>query len=452
MILLEQDAPMAAQSRQGLMPGRETSNVRTKLRQERLRHRLESPCQIMRLHRGKTAVDWVGVGVGISACRGMPLVSLAVPWSQFLPGVELTRKEKWALDVVVYLIIHARLYNRRKGGRGYYPVSYGYIRAIAGTPGVRALKWLVGMGAVECDGRYIKGEKSYGYKLTTTATSWGYSVRPMPAQIAARFDKHWTERRREAEKAGETYKQQWRVLQSVTLDPAIWPALLKPPRGENRIKAVHRILSACHMRNRNWYFSHDEKTGRCFTNVTNFPADYRKYLRIGGRSTSEGDIANSQPTGLVAVAYARQEDSPERAYALGLVQAGAFYSTVCDWAGLGHLPHKKQKQRVFAGVLFAKDHSESVLWPGVIKRLPVMAACIEGVKRAGPNALALRLQKQEAEIMLGRVFPRLAAMGIAALSLHDGCLVTSEHLATARRVIEEEYEAATDIRPTVRTK
>jgi len=453
-VSLNQECPPASPIRQGLMPGRDKASEKTKRIQDRLRHRQEGECVIKRLPRGKTGRTdgWLAVGRGLSRMKGQPLVTLNIPWQDYITGIALTPIELWAMDVVVYLVIYSRLYNRRKGGRGFAPVAYAYIRLVVGEPGMRALDWLKRMGVVKCDELFVKGSKAYGFKLTPTAITWGYRVTPMPATVAARFNKHWAKRRREAVQAGSLYAHQWQTLRSVTLDPAIWPAVLNPPKGMNRVKAVHRILAACHIQNRNWYFSDDKRTGRCFTNASNFPSDLRRFLRIGGQATGECDIANSQPTLLVSLVYGKDE-SAERTLALNLVQAGKFYSTVCGWAGLGDLAPAKQKVRVFAGVLFAEDHSSSKLWPGVVAHLPKMADYINRAKSGGQKAaLALRLQTLEADIMLKRAFPRLKGIGISALSLHDGCLVAVEHLQCVEAVVCEEVEAVTGIKPLVRIK
>ena len=395
---------------------------------------------------------WREAGGRVLGSKQAPLLGLNVDWESCLSELRPTAKELLALDVVIHLILHARIYNRRGGLNGFSSLSMAYILSVAGEPGRRVLQWLLGLKCVECDNRYRKGDKALGYLLTRRALGLGFSVKPMPPVIVERLGLHWQKRRRATVKAGPAYAAQWKCLQTVTLDPAIWPVLLQPTTGHDTAKTVHRILMAFHIEHRNWFFCHDEKTGRCFSNVSNFPSDLRQYLRIGGQQTRECDIVNSQPTLLCSLAYRACGEHPERDATLRLVRDGKFYSALCGWAGKGDLPHKKQKRMVFAGVLFAKDHSRSELWPAVQERVPVMAGTITAAKLRGANALALQLQKLEADIMLGRVFPRLTSLGIHGISLHDGCLVPSEHTTTAASVIAEEFAAVTGITPTVRIK
>jgi len=423
-------------------------------------------------------VQWRDTCCGlIVSGAGAPLLTLGLPWPSLLSGRPLSQRERWATDFLIYLVIHGGLYNRKKKVRGFTPISYDYIDSVLGVVGHRVMKWLLDMRVFEKDGNWSVGSKAFGYKLSSAALSYGFCVRPMPAVIWGRFTRYWNKRARR--RRATVYVNQRRILRTVTLDQAIWPLLLRPQtRRAERIAAVYAILTACHIRNGNWYITDDQRTGRCFTNVSNFRSDLRRYLLIAGRPTGELDIANSQPTLLVSLCYGAAE-SAERTLALSLVQSGAFYSTICSWAGLQHLSHKKQKERVFAGVMFADNEAVSKLWPAFVKHLPLMAAYVSQVKAAGraslalqaiestsltpalkgrnrllngSNALALRLQKLEADIMLGRVFPRLTSMGINALSLHDGCLVAVEHLETVQSVILEEFKTITGIKPWVRLK
>lgn len=413
-------------------------------------------------HRGehRACLDVSRLVGELGSIRGVPLISLGVSWDSCIFGRRLRPLERQSLDAVVHLIIHAQLFNRKRSKGGFAPVPVRLIRSLAGSLGEWAMDFLVAVKVVETDRHYIVGKKAKGYRFSHAALSWGFSPKRMPQRFARRLGQHLAERRRVTVNRGLAYADMYQTLRTVTLNPAIWPKLLNPPEGESPIQSLHRILAAFHIERANWYFTHDEKTGRCFCNVANFPSDLRQFLLIGGRPTGEDDIANSQPTLLVALAYKGQEQCEERAYALSLAKAGSFYATVCGWAGLGHLSHKEQKEEVFRGVLFARCPGRSPVWSGVDRHLQIMAEYItkskgEVSKQRGidaSNALALRLQSLEADIMMGRVFPRLTAMGIAGISLHDGCLVAREHLEKARQVIEEEFEAATGILPTVRIK
>lgn len=454
MTELNQNAPPARAPRQGLRKGTDAPKETTVQKRLDLTRRAKEPSRIIQLPWREKPKEkkWRQTCEELKGLKELPLLTLDIPWECYLHGITLRSKERWTLDLIVYLVIHAQHYNRRKGMKGYARLAYGYIRDIAGEPGLRALGWLREMGVIKRDEYYVRGKKAYGFRLTKTALSWGYSVKTMPSLYAKKMCPPSRKRDLGERDDRATYAQQLRTLQTVTVDPEIWTVLATPSRGVSRRKTVSQVLAASHIRNRNWFFSVHEETGRCFNNVTSFRSALRKYLRVGGKATVELDIACSQPTLLMALAYKERGTPEEREFALSLVQSGTFYRTLCEWAGDGDLPHEEQKSFVFKSIVYSKKADALDRFPQVRVNLPTMGAYIDEAKREAPNALALRLQKLEAVIMLGRVMPTLAAMGVGALSIHDGCLVAAEHGATAQAVIEAEFMAETGIAPTVRIK
>ena len=252
-------------------------------------------------------------------------------------------------------------------------------------------------------------------------------------------------------RAKPIYADLWKTLLTVTLADGIWPLLDQPAKRGEMTKRVWRILAAENIRRRHWYFSHDGKTGRCFNNVANFPRELRQFLLLGGHPTAECDIANSQPLFLANLAYGLTPSEERLRYA-NLVRSGRFYETLGQWAGLGGLDREKLKKRVYSGILFGRDHHRSVLWDALKPHFPQLLAYIDESKREAHNGLALKLQSKEAEVMLGRIIPRLKAEGIRALSIHDGCLCRAADASWAKLVMEEEVEAAIGIKPTVKIK
>jgi hypothetical protein len=383
---------------------------------------------------------------------GEVLVSLCFPLKALFPRAWAFALRQNAIHAVVHLVVMAGVYNRKTFKGGFVPVTFSQFRTIAGFHlGSEALTVLIKSKVIETDGIFCPGEKSKGYRFTRKALGYGFTVKNASQRISARIRSARNKRLRKTTGTSAVFKDLLRVLKTVSLDPEVWTELERPVRSGEVLKRVYRILAAEDIRRGHWYFSHDDKTGRCFNNVTNFPKDVRPFLLVGGQPTAECDIANSQPLFLAGLAYGTTP-SEERTFFVELVRSGQFYEAVGRWAGLDRLPRETLKKRIYAGVLFSRNHRGSKLWDALANRLPLLAAYIERTKKDAHNALALALQKREAEVMLGQIVPRLLAEGRPVLSIHDGCLCRTRDAEHVRRIMEEEVEKAIGITPTVKVK
>jgi hypothetical protein len=383
---------------------------------------------------------------------GEVLVSLRFPLqtTSHTPWAFVLRQN--ALHAVVHLVVMAGVYNRKSCKGGFVPVPISLFRKIAGGHlGSEALTFLIQTRVIESDGIFRRGEKSKGYRFSRKALGFGFTVTNASKRITERLCRARNKRLRKTTGSTPVFAALLRILKTVSVAGDAWADLARPVRSCEVLKRIYRILAVEDIRRRHWYFSHDEKTGRCFNNVTNFPRDVRPFLLIGGQPTAECDIANSQPLFLAGLAYG-STPSAERTHFVELVRSGQFYETVGQWAGLDRLPRETLKKRIYTGILFGRNHRKSKLWDALANQLPLLAAYIERTKRDAHNALALALQKKEAEVMLGQIVPRLLAEGCPVLSIHDGCLCRIVDAERVRQVMEEEVEMAIGIKPTVKVK
>jgi hypothetical protein len=108
-----------------------------------------------------------------------------------------------------------------------------------------------------------------------------------------------------------------------------------------------------------------------------------------------------------------------------LASTGRLYEEFAASAGL--TLNREEIKTEFFKVIFGKWYvrESSLIWPGIKKvkdGFPVMAGIIESFKG---NALALRLQSDEADAMIGIAVPMLAAElpGVPFLTVHDALAV-----------------------------
>jgi hypothetical protein len=450
MIKLNQNAPPAPASRVGLLPGRDGPSAATVARKNSARARSSRLCP--KIHPLRVVPCPLGpLHHNLLPSPVAPLVALNVSWEGSFTGGVPSPLEVLALKQVVHLLFLSRVYNRKVFVGGFRPLGRERILRDCGSLGARALDWLVnGFGFVASDGWSVKGRKARGYRFTLKACRLGFSVEPMPSGCLKQF--------RTATKARVTagrdhgHKQQLSTLRTVTLAPAARTEIAALKGRRFNLRQVAWAMAVLNIESGNWFFSVDSKTGRVFHNVNSFPKALRPHLLLDGEATAEVDISNSQPTLLVAEAYRGAMDTDEAQDALGIVQTRQFYPEVCRLYGKGGLNYEAQKTWVFKHMLFSHKIRPSPGWSKVKERWPRLAGYIEKTKAKAHNSLPLELQRREADVMLGRVAPRLQQEGIPSLSLHDGLLVKRQHVDRAREIVIEEFQKETGITPDVRTE
>jgi len=387
--------------------------------------------------------------------RGEVLFTLRLPWPDLLSSKRTTPKRRASLDAVNHLVL-SRHQGRKPRNGGYVPVPFALVQKIAGDKlGPESLRDLVGIGAIECDHAYRKGERCNGYRFSEEGLSFGFTARLAPQYIAQRLQEDRAHRTRVSIGAEPAYEQMWSLLKKVRFAPEVWPALERHFQicldGGKIVRGYCALLATHEINQRRWLFTYDPDTGRCFNNVSNYPKVLRPFLVLDGEPTGECDIANSQPLLLAALAYGH-DHSEERTRFVELVTSGQFYETLGAWAGFVGKDRGWLKGRVYSEVLFGHEWFRAKMWNALATHFPHLAAYIDEVKCDDHRQLALLLQRKEAEVIVHNIIPRLTAMGIDALSIHDGCLSRAGDVGSVMRVMEEEVEAAIGIKPLVRVK
>jgi hypothetical protein len=182
------------------------------------------------------------------------------------------------------------------------------------------------------------------------------------------------------------------------------------------------------IRKRDWNFSFDEKTGRVFNNITNFPSILRPYILLDGQPIVEIDVANCQPLLLLTL----YDDEPERQAYQDAVQGGKFYEMLNQKL---EKPYPKElrddlKKAVFTGIFFGKVYPNPPKIALAFEKLfPVLSQKIVAVKRLDHTQLAILLQRTEADLIIGNVVGLIARHSrIPVLTVHDSVITLPEHV------------------------
>jgi len=205
------------------------------------------------------------------------------------------------------------------------------------------------------------------------------------------------------------------------------------------------------------------RTGRVFTEVTNFPRLLRPFLQLDGQPLVGLDVSCSQPL-LFGVYLKRNEPTltSDMEHYLELVQKGDFYPYIrhlLDQAGLSY-SLESFKASFFASIFYSKEKRNHPWRTLFSTHFPGVAAAISQAKKVTPERggqpelLSNALSNLEAEIVIQGVAKRLYAMNFYSfLTVHDAIYVAAG--AGMEEVIEQlllqEYQRH-GVTPTVKTE
>jgi uncharacterized protein (UPF0305 family) len=256
--------------------------------------------------------------------------------------------------------------------------------------------------------------------------------------------------------------------------------------NEETKKSIYKIMINNIKEIKYKYYWECSTTGRIYNNITNLPRKIRKFLRWQKNPLVEVDIANSQPL-LFNIPIQRyiNKDIQESDISLSLDIAtyvttfsdikhyedlttkGIFYDYLMDYFVRGiepsdyllddlgiDEPRDVFKTRFYARVFFCK---ESNFWTTnereqFKKLFPNVAQIVSYYKQDNHKNLANILQQAEAEIIIGKVIPRIAEKNIYALTIHDSILTLEESAETVRDIIVDEFKNQYGLTPTVKIK
>jgi hypothetical protein len=335
-----------------------------------------------------------------------------------------------------------------------------------------AVSALVKMGVLERNPSYSAGRFSRSYRLASA-----YRERPTVARVvrapALARKIHDGEAQKNAEAIGSdtTLAAMWANLHALGFAPDAGAFVAGHTYASPHTQAA-RVLTLDTVQHGTHWLRRDKETGRVFHTVTQCPRELRRFLLLASEPVREVDMANAQPFFLLSL-YPESED--ERNTFAATVGQGRFYEALFDamprtarrswgsdrttWDEPGSSHRDRFKKHVMRCVLYSESS-------GSEEATAVFTACGElfpwlagelALRRAatgGASALARAMQRREAELVLGRVVPRILAEmpDSRPITIHDGLLCPARFAEAAKFILEEETAATYGVRPLVRVK
>jgi hypothetical protein len=183
-----------------------------------------------------------------------------------------------------------------------------------------------------------------------------------------------------------------------------------------------------------YYTLKDEFGFRFHSNLTNSPRGVKDYLRIGGQSIMEIDLANSHPLWDAFQITKRKIGGCEEY--VRLCSAGQFYDHFVQYGWT----REEVKDEFLQSILFKKNGYNSRIKKRFKQDFPNVAAHWEKCKAKDPANFARLLQRAEAGFMIYTVVDTLRRLNpdMFVATIHDSILTLPEHAGLVKQVINEQ--------------
>ena len=327
---------------------------------------------------------------------------------------------------LVHLIYHRRVMERT-GVDDFIPLKAQYLRKVIPC-WTKVKETAIGLGIVECDGHYVKGEKSYGYRLKSpNLRRTTHRLKPIESMTIRRTLKRMNRL------TLPVHKWLFGKLDEVKIVEPGDDELLRIAEGDEAKVLTYR-QSVDTVRNGEWWMECDQRTGRLFSNLTNLKRELRCRLRVKGHPLVETDIRNSQPTflALLCLRHGIHADRYRQ-----VCEEGRLYEHL---GGITGLSREETKTQLIKQAFFSRNGYSNATKRAFRGEFPAVAEFMHKVKEKDHGRLAVELQRAEARFVIRTVCERIRREqpGMFLATIHDCLMTLPDDAAYARSVMVEE--------------
>ena len=359
------------------------------------------------------------------------------------------------------------------------------------------IDYLIMYEIIECDNRYIVGEKSYGYRYADK-----YFTAPI---IKKEITKRTLIKSLNTEGNYERnmrikydYLNRWfnKDLQ-IDFEPAIEKLeLIKLEDTLRAKKNTHlrfnaNVISAARIRDDDYFFRIDETAGRLHSNLTTLKKQIRPYLTYNNEPLACIDIVCAQPTGILTLLNPSFYDKKStdgritfhdiRASIREQIDFDAIWKHIKDGypdyeifkedvmndfyeafrlkieKHIGKFDLQRDDLKVVVYKVLYSENSYYNHAGARLKRLfdeiyPGVYRTIAAFKAKNESALPILLQNLEAQVILDRVAKKISKLypKTPLFTIHDSIMVTQSEVEKCKEVFTSEYQRAFGITPNLK--
>jgi hypothetical protein len=368
-------------------------------------------------------------------------------------------------------LYYGRIFNKGLEHDSFICLSAKILHNILGGDYKKYLQFLLANEIIESDNQYITGQKSKGYRLTEK-----YRKQKFQQEQITNYNIIENVEMFQAEQENKIKLNQHRYiydcLQQIKIDAEGARNYIEQNIYDNEEYSSYNI-SVDLIESKSFFFTVDSTAGRVHNNITNLSRNLRPFLRYNNEKLVEIDIANSQPFlfNILINNYGTYNNNLRGIYDTNSIlsyvtskktdiliyrdttSSGKFYEYLMDNLEI-YEDRSEFKVRFFKKVFYSKENPYYINEERkrFTELFPNVSQIISYYKKDDYRNLAISLQRAEAEIMINKVVPKLAANGIYALTIHDSILTTLDKSETVKEIILREIENQYGLVPTIKIK
>jgi hypothetical protein len=223
-----------------------------------------------------------------------------------------------------------------------------------------------------------------------------------------------------------------------------------------------------------FFNKHPDVSSRVYTNITSLATELRQFLfHKSSKSLVNMDIRNSQPFFFVKLLkefFQGQELPRDVRHYIELTSTGMFYDYIVNFVDPKCVSRTEFKGSFFASIFFCEiDHTQNskkaklfasgadILdettgkvthyegFPNVLRAIQHYKCSLGSYEQ-----LAIRMQRDEAAIMLGVVLKELYQRGIWATTIHDSVVCLPRDQAAVQAILVDAFQTSFGIVPTIK--
>lgn len=350
------------------------------------------------------------------------------------------------LHYILHLIYEQRILY--KNPQEYIPLKAIYLRNIIIRNYNDYIKVLIDKGIIECDGHYVKNEKSLGYRLCEPYAKVRHKEINMRTNCVQKNVDRWQIKRLPAT---DIHIYLYGLLRQVDINYDEALSYVDSLEADEYNSAK---ISIDKFKNKD-FFLYSDDYGRVHTNVTNLKSTLRKYLIYDKQKLVNVDIVNSQPLLLIPTLFPTssirctfsiyfENIEMDLFHYKSLVEKGKLYDYLMEKAG--EKDRSAFKEKFFRETFFGKKTSKLFC-----RLFPTVAEQLLKVKEKDYRRLAWMMQRTESKLMISNICRRVMEEHRDAFmaTIHDSILTTEENVSKIRRIMSEEF-AKIGLSPTIR--
>lgn len=366
--------------------------------------------------------------------------------------------------VISFIIYTQHTLKFKEKTNPYVPICQSIIRKIIGQRLVMEIfsdlqKW----GVIEKDGMAQKGSKCTGYKLTTKYAKLEYKedfVRDN--QMWNNIKRHTVTNNRIIVGNSKYMKFLFQCLSRLEINYPKANNDIKANFANNSKKKNSRLLSIGLIHEKDWFFKRDLKGKRLHTNLSSFPKDLRRFLRVRDLKTNnylqlvELDIRNSQPLFMLIylLKYYKKHVSSEELKKLQLIVENGFYQFFMQKLEIND--RSLVKKGVYGKLLFNRTKAFKLTpYEAIFKNeFPSIFNVLLKLKNQKHGLVAHKMQEVEARFIIDTIckdYSQAYPHGFIG-TIHDSVILPMQHANKVKAHMERKIRSLYGIKMTLHVK